>query len=114
MQKSVNLITYTRCKYLINKAPIENEKCHYPVGMGVHILFLKLKPSGHELATMAKALNRSVKIVLQSLWCIRFVKEKDLSAFHASSRKDAQNLQKCWGDWCKYSVKHATNVASAS
>ena len=82
--------------------------------MGVHILFLKLEPSGHELATMAKALNRSVEIVLQSLWCIRFVKEKDLSAFHASSRKDVQNLQKYWGAWCKYSVKHAPNVASAS
>ena len=67
--------------------------------MGVHILFLKLEPSGHELATTEKALNRSVEIVLQSLWCIRFVKEKDLSAFHASSRKDVQNLQKYWGAW---------------
>ena len=84
------------------------------MGMGVHILFLKLEPSGHELATMAKALNRSVEIVLQSLWCIRLVKEKDLSTFHASSRKDAQNLQKYWGAWSKYSIKHATIAASAS
>ena len=67
------------------------------MGMGIYILFLKLEPSGHELATTAKGLNRSVEIVLRSLWCIRFVKEKDLSAFHASSWKDAQNLQKYWG-----------------
>ena len=83
------------------------------MGMGVHKLFLELEPSGHELATTAKALNRSVEIVLQSLWGIRSVKEKGLSAFHDSSRKDVQNLQKYWGDWCKYSVKHATSAALA-
>ena len=77
-------------------------------------LFLKLEPSGHELATTAKVLNRSVDILLRGLWCIRFVKEKGLSAFHAFNRKDAQNLQKYSGAWCKYSVKHATNVVSAS
>ena len=85
-----------------------------PCGNGCSYIVLKLEPSGHELATTAKALNRSVEIVLHSLWCIRFVKEKDLSAFHASSRKDAQNLQKYWGAWCKYSVKHATSAVSAS
>lgn len=63
-------------------------------------------------ALTAKAPNRSVGILLQSLLWIQFMKEKDLSAFHFSNRGDLEYLQfsRAWG---KCSVKCAANVASA-
>ena len=44
------------------------------------------------LAITAKAFNRSVDILLRSLLCIRFTKEKDLATFLASNRKDTQYM----------------------
>ena len=41
------------------------------------------------LAIKTKAINRFVELLLRSL-CIPYMKEKELSAFHGSNRKDAQ------------------------
>ena len=73
-------------------------------------IFLKLEAC---LAIMAKALKRSAKLLLRSLLCIRFMKEEELSASHASNRKDAQYFQKLSGAWGKGSIMHTANLASA-
>ena len=77
-------------KYLRNKASIKSQKCHNPVRVDTHIIVFQIRLVKLCLAIAADALNRYLEILLRSLLCIRFMKVKDLSAFHTSNSKDGQ------------------------
>ena len=57
-----------------------------------YIFIFKIRIVRPCLAVAAKAPNRSVEKLLRSLLHIRFIKKKDLSAFHACNKKDAKYL----------------------
>ena len=103
----MNLITFKMHKYLINKESIKSEKCYHLIRVDAHIYFFKTR------IVRDLALKRSAKLLLRSLLCIRFMKEEELSASHASNRKDAQYFQKLSGAWGKGSIMHTANLASA-
>ena len=113
----INLITYKRCKYLINKASKESHRSHHSMRLDAHIgtayICFKIRTISPCLAIIAKVRNRSVEMLLLGLLCIWFIKENDLSGFQNANRKNAQYLQKFSTDWAKCSVKYAENVSSA-
>ena len=65
------------------------------------------------LAITAKALNRSVEILLRKLFCIRFIKKKRPSCFPRFQQERHTVCLEFLGPWGKFRVKHAANVASA-
>ena len=73
---------------------MKNKKCHHPMRVDTHIFGFQIRIVRSCLAIAAKALNRYIEILLRSILCIRFIKEKDFSVFHASNNKDAQYLQR--------------------
>ena len=90
---------YQRYKYLINKASIKSEKCHHSIRVDAHIYFFKRRDVWQRLAITAKALKRSAELLLLNLLCVQFMKEEELSAFHASNRKDPHYFWKFLCAW---------------